>query len=154
MIFGIPAAPRSAGDVTAIPSRNWRVVRRRAGPLVFAAAESLRQLVSAGDPELGVGVAEVALDGLEGYVELPCDLAVGVAAGGQPGDAQLTGGQRVHPGAPRAPRPGPGGPQLLACPGGQRPGPAPGGQLPSPGQRVAGRGALAVPAQGCAELGE
>jgi len=52
-----------------------------------------------------------------------------------------------------APRAGTGGPELLACPAGQRPGTAAGGEVECPGQRVTGRGALAVPAQCCPEFG-
>ena len=96
----------------------------------------------------------MTLDRLEGDVQLAGDLAVGAAVGGQPGDAQLAGGQRVHPGPPRAPRAGAGRPELVAGPGGQRPGAAAGGELERPGQRVPGRGALAVPAQGRAEFGQ
>src|SRR6516162_5556183 len=105
------------------------MVRRRVGTLVFSAAEGSRQLVAAADPELDVGVGEVALDGLEGHVQLTGDLAVGAAVGGQPGDAQLTRCQRVYPGAPRAPRAGSGRDELVAGPGGQRPGTAQGVQL-------------------------
>src|SRR5215467_10584988 len=137
-----PSRSPSAGDVTALPSRGRRVVRRRVGPLVFSAAKVSRQLVATADPELGVGMGEVALDGLEGHVQLTGDLAVGAAVGGQPGDAQLTGGQRVYPGPPRTPRAGAGRPELVAGPGGQRPGATAGGQLERPGQRVPGRGAL------------
>ena len=59
-----------------------------------------------------------------------------------------------QPGAPRPPRAGAGGLELLAGPGGQRPGAAAGGEVEGPGQRVAGCGALAVPAQGGAEFGQ
>ena len=96
----------------------------------------------------------MTLDGLEGDVQLTGDLAVGAAFGCQPGDAQLAGGQRVHPGAPRSPWAGAGGPEFVAGPGGQRPGAAAGGEVECPGQRVAGRGALAVPAQGRPEFGQ
>ena len=101
-----------------------------------------------------VGAGQVTLDRLEGDVQLAGDLAVGAAVGGQPGHAQLAGGQRVHPGPPRAPRAGAGRPELVADPGGQRSGAAAGRELERPGQRIPGRGALAIPAQGRAEFGQ
>ena len=143
-----------AGDVMAIPSRTRPVVRRRVGTLVFSAAQGTRQLAAAVDPELGVDVGQVALDRLEGDVELGGDLAVGAAFGRQPGDAQFAGGQRVRPGTPGTPRAGAGGLELVAGPGGQWPRAEADGELQRPGQRIAGCGAFAGPAQGGPEFGE
>lgn len=59
-------------------------------------------LAAAFDPELGVGAGQMTLDRLEGHVQLAGDFTIGAAFGCQPGDAQLAGSQRLHPGAPRA----------------------------------------------------
>src|SRR6476661_4433964 len=98
------------------------------------------QLAAALDPELGVRACQVALDGLEGDVELTGDLAVGSAFGGKPGDPQLAGGQRLDTGAPRSSRAGACRLQLVAGPGGQRPGAAARGELQRLGERITGRG--------------
>ena len=51
-------------------------------------------------------------------------------------------------------RGGAGRPELVADPGGQRPGAAASRELERPAQRVPGRGALTVPAQGRPEFGQ
>jgi hypothetical protein len=69
-------------------------------------------LRAAGDPELAIHAAEVRLGGLGGDEQRLGDLAIGEAIGGEPGDTQLAGGQRVAAGDRVAPWLGAGGDQL------------------------------------------
>src|SRR6266545_134570 len=116
--------------------------------------EDLGQLAAAFDPELGVRTREVTLDGLERHIQLVGDLAVRVALGRQPYDAQLAGSERFHTDAPLASRAGAGGLELLARAGGQRPGAAAGGEVERLGERLARGSALASPTQRRPELGQ
>lgn len=83
-----------------------------------------------------------------------CGSSARAAFGSQPGDAQFAGGQRVRPGTPGTPRAGAGGLELVAGLGGQWPRAEADGELQRPGQRIAGCGAFADPAQGGPEFGE
>ena len=96
----------------------------------------------------------MALNGLEGHIQLSGDFPVGASFGRELRDAELAGGQGRYAGAPRAPWPGAGGLELIVRPGGQWPGAAPGGELKRLGQRFPGRRALTGPPQGRAELGQ
>ena len=81
------------------------------------ARRSLRacsSLVATRDAELAVGALEVRLGGRGGDEQRLRDLAIGQPLGGQPGDAQLAGGERVAAGDRVAPWLGAGGDQLRA----------------------------------------
>ena len=87
------------------------------------------------------------LDGLEGDVEPVGDLAIGLPGGGQPGDPQLAGRERLDAPAPLAPRPGAGRGQLLARADCERPGATPRREVERLGERIPRVGAPARPAQ-------
>jgi hypothetical protein len=59
-------------------------------------AQRLRQLLAGADVELLVGVRQVHLDGPDRYEQRLSDFAVASAVGGQAGDAQLLGRERVY----------------------------------------------------------
>src|SRR5262245_27852073 len=59
--------------------------------------KDIRELVAAFDSELRVRAREVALDRLQGHVELVGDLAVRAALRSKPHDAELAGRQRFDP---------------------------------------------------------
>jgi hypothetical protein len=83
-------------------------------------ADGCRQLEARADPELLVGAAEVALDGLLGYEQRLRDLTVGVPLSHLAAYAQLRRGQRARP-AQLSPRTTPrSGVQLRPCALGQR----------------------------------
>ena len=127
--------------------------RRGSHPEVFP-GQRRGELAAAGDPELGVDVGEVSLDGLQRHVEPVRDLPVGLAVRGQPGDPQLAGRERVQPVAPFPPGRPPAAVSSVVRPAGQRPGPAAGGQVERLGQQRPGGGPLPGPAQRRAEFGQ
>jgi hypothetical protein len=66
--------------------------------VVAKAGERVRELAAACDGELSVDAVEVHLGGPGGDEQRLGDLAVGEAFGGEPGDAQLRGCERVAAG--------------------------------------------------------
>src|SRR3954452_12726757 len=66
---------------------------RGGGGVRVSASECRSEFSTRGDPEFGVRVREVSLDGARGEEESLSDLAVGVAADGEPRDTQFGRGE-------------------------------------------------------------
>src|SRR5450755_4330166 len=104
------------------------------------------------DPELAVDAAELILDGLRGYEQRLCDVAVRRSVGSHLRHAHLTRGQRVASADHLPPWPGAGGSQLLVGARGEPFGAAPARDIKADAQRVAGGGALVGATQRGAKL--
>lgn len=117
-------------------------------------ANRRRQLEPGADPELLVGAAQVALDGLLGHEQCLCDLTVGAPIRRLTAHPRLRCSQRPRPSelSPRStPRPGL---QLGPRPFDQPEGTAFASQLHRPPLSVSALASPARPAQFCTELGE